>query len=149
MAFSDHNKILKKNLETGQRPTTGRWFLLDYSLAPTPLSGGELEPPTKFSKGEEGLDRISLFRGMLLRKRGWLFSEGWVGQNLKKRAGEVGNIGGSLWIRGLVLLPMWITFNKVCLKCTFFVWELAVELNCQVLTYLHFKFSCRYFKQWL
>ena len=32
MAFSDQNRILKKNHEAGQRPTTRCWFLLDYSL---------------------------------------------------------------------------------------------------------------------
>ena len=32
MAFSDQNKISKKNYEAQQHPTTGRWFLLDYSL---------------------------------------------------------------------------------------------------------------------
>ena len=32
MAFSDQNRTLKKNQEAGQRPTTRRWFLLDYSL---------------------------------------------------------------------------------------------------------------------
>ena len=33
MAFSDQNKILKKNYKAGQHLTTGHWFLLDYSLA--------------------------------------------------------------------------------------------------------------------
>ena len=32
LAFSDQNKISKKNRETGQRSTTGCWFLLDYTL---------------------------------------------------------------------------------------------------------------------
>ena len=30
LAFSDQNNISKKDLEVGQRPTTGHWFLLDY-----------------------------------------------------------------------------------------------------------------------
>ena len=33
MAFSDQNKISNKSHEARQRPTAGRWFLLDYTLA--------------------------------------------------------------------------------------------------------------------
>ena len=32
MVFSDQNKISKKKHKAGQRPKTGRWFLLEYSL---------------------------------------------------------------------------------------------------------------------
>ena len=32
LAFSDQNRTLKTNYEAGQHLTTGRWFLLDYSL---------------------------------------------------------------------------------------------------------------------
>ena len=32
MAFSDRNKIILKNLNAGEHPTTRHWFLLDYSL---------------------------------------------------------------------------------------------------------------------
>ena len=34
MAFSDQNKSSTKSHKAGQRPTTGCWFLLDYSLPP-------------------------------------------------------------------------------------------------------------------
>ena len=48
---------------------------------PRPLSAGEVESPTKFSKwwgggGEGGLDRTSTFREGLLGKIGYLFSGG-------------------------------------------------------------------------
>ena len=43
MAFSDQNKILKKNLEAGQCPNTRCWFLLDYSLQCVP-QGSVLGP---------------------------------------------------------------------------------------------------------
>ena len=32
LAFSDQNKISRKNLEAGQHPTTRHWFLLHYFL---------------------------------------------------------------------------------------------------------------------
>ena len=43
-----------------------------------PLSAGEVEPPTKFSKRGVGLDRTSTFRGGLLRKRKVTFFRGVV-----------------------------------------------------------------------
>ena len=32
LTFSDQNKIWKNNREVGQRPTTRRWFFLDYCI---------------------------------------------------------------------------------------------------------------------
>ena len=44
-------------------------------MHPIPLSGGVGKPPTKFSKGEwGGLDRASIFRGVLLGKEGVTFA---------------------------------------------------------------------------
>ena len=48
MAFSDQNRNLKKNHETGQRPTTRRWFLLDYSLPHYQIGSWTIVFPSSF-----------------------------------------------------------------------------------------------------
>ena len=41
LVFSDQNKISKKNHKAGQRPTTGRWFLLDIPWKSSDLESTE------------------------------------------------------------------------------------------------------------
>ena len=48
MAFSDQNRTLKKNLAAGQRPTTRRWFLLDYSLPHYQIGSWAIVFPSSF-----------------------------------------------------------------------------------------------------
>ena len=50
MAFSDQNRTLKKNLAAGQRPTTRRWFLLDYSLPHYQIGSWAIVFPSSFMK---------------------------------------------------------------------------------------------------
>ena len=48
----------------------GEWgHSLHLQPPPPPFSAEGIEPPTKYSK--KGLERVSIFRGMLLGKRGW------------------------------------------------------------------------------
>ena len=59
-----------------------------------PISARRVEPPTKFSK--RGVDRTSTFRQGLLRKRGWLFSEGFQFSHKNKLKSEIFNDKKSL-----------------------------------------------------
>ena len=48
MAFSDRNRTLKKIHEAVQRPTTGHWFLLDYSLPHYQIGSWAIVFPSSF-----------------------------------------------------------------------------------------------------
>ena len=60
-------KVIKVGFNFSSAKRLGQ---LNIVCTPPSLSAGEVAPPTQFSKRGEGIDRISVFRGWLLGKRG-------------------------------------------------------------------------------
>ena len=134
MAFSDQNKSSKKSHEAGQRPTTGCWFLLDYSLPPYQIGSKAIVFSSSFTINF----RIVYIRPIYqsLNKRIWFtilffFSS-------QREFHQVRNIVffAKLWLI-LSQLELWRTELPKCTQSIFYIENWPCHLSCFINSFLY------------